>query len=354
MQFVAHLLTTDFRSVVDISGLSTPGLWYEVFCEHRKVLFRRCRSRKYLQMEPIGEGAFKWAVQEKRIKDGPTASAALLTKEEMEHEDKEESLALFREFGLVPLTSVNIKEDDVPITDEVDNIAYAFSETLQYLTVEMTYGTDEDEDENQQQQPLPIHVGRGRVDLPMLRDIWINKSDRLIIHRMLLVHCPNVVSESLMDESVQHWLQGIETCLPAHLPCLEKLTLEGWSALTFHPDTLHSTPKLTSLEVRTFIPWYYCFVTVVEELRRSYGLPLNESLEGEEGAEAGDIFYCVCRNECATSVDMGLAPSSPHNTVSDFRICIPVRISNACTMSCLGEAEVEYVDKGWSAHSNFL
>ncbi|KAG0287740.1 hypothetical protein BGZ96_008370 [Linnemannia gamsii] len=216
MQFVAHPLTTDLRSVVDISRL--------------------------------GEGAFKWAVQEKRIKDGSVASAALLAKEETEHEDKGESLALLQEFGLVPLTSVNIKEDDVPITDEVDDIAYAFSETLQSLTVEMTYGTDEDEDENQQQKPPPIHVGRGWVDLPKLRDIWINKSDRLITHRMLLVHCPNVVSVSLTDESVQYWVQGIETCLPAHLPCLEKLTLEGWPALTFHPDTLHSTPKLTLLE----------------------------------------------------------------------------------------------------------
>ncbi|KAG9069590.1 hypothetical protein KI688_010494 [Linnemannia hyalina] len=102
------------------------------------------------------------------------------------------------------------------------------------------------------------------------------------------------------------------------------LALEGWSALSFHLDNLHSITKLTSLEVRTFIPGKHCFIPLAIELCRSYGLlPLDES-QDQEGAD--DFIFCSRTNSSnSTLADMGLAPPTAHDLVPDVRVCVPVR-----------------------------
>ncbi|KAF9130236.1 hypothetical protein BGX30_013593 [Mortierella sp. GBA39] len=119
---------------------------------------------------------------------------------------------------------------------------------------------------------IPEPTQEERKELGLLRtaewmvDVEALKTKNLVVHPMLLTYCPNDVSVSLRDDTFQYELQGIEPRLLAIY-----LVWRIWlcrSALLFHPDTLHSTTKLTSLEVQTFITGDYCVIPSVNELRR--------------------------------------------------------------------------------------
>ncbi|KAF9922644.1 hypothetical protein FBU30_007231 [Linnemannia zychae] len=63
---------------------------------------------------------------------------------------------------------------------------------------------------------------------------------------------------------IDHWV-------PANLPDLEILYLEGTPALSFHPDTLHTTLKLKELniELMPYDPFDRAFIPAEEELERA-------------------------------------------------------------------------------------
>ena len=164
---------------------------------------------------------------------------------------------------LIPLQRVYIS-GYTPSTDELDDIAFAFSDTLHTidLTAPIRVGNTE-----------AIRIGRGWVDLPRLTRIRLDgRRLRLEIDQLLLAHCPNVTDVKFKDGTQTYRCQDIVPSSPSHLGRLEELRLDGWTTLTFHPETLQSTAQLRKLRLSAaIIQTDRVFIPPVEELSRSYG-----------------------------------------------------------------------------------
>ncbi|KAF9147374.1 hypothetical protein BG015_011003 [Linnemannia schmuckeri] len=256
MQVAAHPEATDLRYLETLRYNMPVEQWFGSSYDYRQLL-QRCRSLKNLDIPPLGQGSFAWAAQEKRDHDSRIVS----NKGKRALPWKEERLP----YGLVPLENFTISEQLKPLTDEVDDVAFAFSQTLVTIMV-MISGTDT--------EMRWIQLGRGWVDLPKLTRLEIHANfARLDLHPELLAHCPNVTFVKLSDRTYGYRCQDIVPCQTAHLAHVETLTLMGWSALTFHQATLHSARKLTTLEVTLEIDAEDgCFIPPPGELKWSYGI----------------------------------------------------------------------------------
>jgi hypothetical protein len=190
-RLMAHPLTTDLNHVQDFTA--TKVQWREYSFDYPQIL-QRCRSLKKLRISALGKGSFEWAVQEKRM------------------------LGLDSSRGLAPLEYVLI-ESYTMSTNEIDDIAFAFSNTLQSIIV------------NEEIQPGPhptIRIGKGWVDLPLLTNLRLNiYRNRLSVDEMILSHCPNLIHIELSDHPNEYSCQDIVPTLPADLRRLVELKLQG-------------------------------------------------------------------------------------------------------------------------------
>ncbi|KAF9541135.1 hypothetical protein EC957_003377 [Mortierella hygrophila] len=231
-RLMCHPLTTNLRYVETI--VADHGQWRDPVFEYSQLL-RRCRNLTTLEMRPLSKGSFKWAVQEK---------------------------AMHAECGsLVPLQRVHIREYH-SFTDEINDIAFAFSNTLQVIRV----------DDVAQGGGGPIRIGQGWVDMPKLTYLTLNiRKSRLVIDPLLLEHCPNLTSLNLTEYTMGYLCADIVSAFPVQLGQLFKLTLVGWPALTFHPASLHAMSKLGLLRICSSEFYKHdCFIPPVEELEQSF------------------------------------------------------------------------------------
>lgn len=241
-----HLPSTNLEHVRSIEDFGLPMSWIKIDgIEDCQRLLRRCRALDSLHMATVGQGVFDWAVQETQ---------------DLGH-------------GLVPLRRIEITEIKKPLTDELDDIGCAFGRTIETIKVFMM-----------QQYHIrhpPVHVGRRWVYLPALTHLEVaaKKNQQLMVDQELFKRCPRLRTVDLTDETFRYQCKDIATCKPGDLPCLESLHLLGWSALTFHPATLHSTQTLKKLALgignldnRRYFRYY---VPSDEELEGSFGLQDN-------------------------------------------------------------------------------
>ena len=207
----------------------------------------RCRAMKSLCMQTLGHGSFQWAVQEKAILEeehwassssssATTAAAAA-------------AATVQRLRPMAPLETV-VMTTQIMFKDELHHIAQAFGETLTSLdfTSQATFfGGPED-------MASEFYFGRG-WRLPRLQQF------RLSVPKLRLLPDPDFYADvvgkrlerlELYDKSSGNYdIQELQLCLPAvePMPKLTYLTLQGWPALAFHPDTLHQTPNLHALRL---------------------------------------------------------------------------------------------------------
>ncbi|KAF9119889.1 hypothetical protein BGW39_011845 [Mortierella sp. 14UC] len=265
MQLLAHPETTDLRYLRTLRCTLLPEAWFGS-CYDYRLLLQRCRALRDLHIVPMGRGSFAWAVEEKRSMENlGVDTRANSHKGHGALQWKEDPRSAYQQYGLVPLETFSISELLQPLTDEIDDVAFAFSRTLTNITV-TTLG---DSTEGRW-----IHIGRGWVNLPMLTllDIQIY-SAQLAIHPELLTHCPSLTYVKLADRTYGYRCQDIVPCHPAQLSNLKTLTLVGWSALTFHHATLHSASNLTNLDITMDIDAEEgCFIPPPAELKWSYGI----------------------------------------------------------------------------------
>ncbi|KAG0200846.1 hypothetical protein BGX33_010740 [Mortierella sp. NVP41] len=248
MQFVAHLSSTGLGYVQEIDLQNIGSTLYN------RDFLQRCRALRRLKLDSLGQGSFNWAVQEKM---GMQRTDNSVNNTFVTHNNKQDTMLLhndhrplFLQYGLVPLETVDINLSMTPFADDVDDIAFAFSATLTKLSARRSY-TPFSIPWGTQSLPQSIHVGRGWVDLPCLTELCLLfERIRLVIDQYLLIHCPNVVTVLLGDRTFEHHLQGLVPCRSAHLPRLKSLDIYGWSALTFHPETLRSASNLTDLSLQ--------------------------------------------------------------------------------------------------------
>lgn len=255
LQFLAHPTETDLGAVKEINVYleAEKSETYEKVIENRGFL-QRCRGLRKLTMGSLGKEAYKWAVEEKKAylentSGGNNSYNDKRQESPLLQEGEIEDRHLYLRHGLVPLEEANISGlEEVPLKDmdEINDIAYAFSETLTTINFNMRCTFDESL-LNDGSEPTPmwtIRIGRGWVHLPNLRDLYIDaRVACLVLDPELLVHCPNLVSLDLYDDVTFDYNleQAIcDECFPALLGKCESMTLQGWSALTFHPETLSS------------------------------------------------------------------------------------------------------------------
>ncbi|KAG0072264.1 hypothetical protein BGZ89_007323 [Linnemannia elongata] len=276
----AHLQSTDLSQVQEITDMeSPPCLWYDVHRDGREFL-QRCRALKSIHMDTLGPGSFAWAVQEKRDMESLGSNSRNTNSSVQGGVVGAPSLQgprpAYLEHGLVPLEEFNILESDEPLSDEDDNVVVAFSQTLKKLTITAaTY--------QQLHIPRILQVGGGWVDLPLLTTLYISAAwNRLSLDTQLYRHCPNLTLASFTDNTTRYRCRDIRTCFAAELPRLDTLDLTGWSGLTFHPATLHSTVALKKLWIaigRDDVDAY--FIPPRTELDRSF----EDDLAGMEGGD---------------------------------------------------------------------
>ncbi|KAF9122361.1 hypothetical protein BG015_005569, partial [Linnemannia schmuckeri] len=230
---------------------------------------------------------FQWAVDEKkRLAEQDEQNIFSIKGCHME-KTKAQSSSHQPEFWrkrLVPIEELHISGFSRQVVkDEVNYAAFALSQTLRQFEAYYYY------------YDTASRSGEGWVDMPVLTRLsLIVSTARLLIDLQLLSLCSNVVSVQLFDEAKEYQCDDIEPCLSVYLPHLKSLTLQGTPALSFHPDTLHSTAELTDLlliiagfvdddeedDFENELPDYdgddfmtrYCFVPSVGELYRSYGI----------------------------------------------------------------------------------
>ena len=138
MQVSAHPVATDLRFLETLRNNIPAGQWFGPSYDYRRLL-RRCRSLKNLDIPSLGQGSFAWAVQGKRD-----------LQEKRDHEgriisNKGQGVIAWEKdpppHGVVPLENFTIEEQLKSLRDEVDDVAFAFSQALATITV-TTSGTD--------------------------------------------------------------------------------------------------------------------------------------------------------------------------------------------------------------------
>ncbi|KAK3845576.1 MAG: hypothetical protein J3R72DRAFT_436103, partial [Linnemannia gamsii] len=249
MRLMTHPATTILGHVQEINA--NGDHWKDALRDCPQFL-QRCRTLKLLDVTAVGNGVFEWAIQEKRL------------------------ASLGGSNSLVPLEQVTLRDYN-SFTYEADDIAVAFSYTLQSIVIHVA---------SKVEGPATIRIGRGWMNMPALTHLQLEaRKYQLLVDQMLFAHCPNLTRATLIDSTTTYRCQDIVPALPGHLEHITDLELEGWPALTFHPETLRFASKLRILRIRASPRYIYtCFIPPVEELNRSYGIQEDISLDGA-GAE---------------------------------------------------------------------
>jgi hypothetical protein len=286
MHFAAHIEATNIGHVEDITLTPPAGAVLDRLCANRQFL-QRCRVARHLHLTSLGKGSFKWAIDEKRAVKESMGNNTLILQQgssplPLQYDDRPACL----QHGLVPLEDVWIGDLKDASTDEVDDIAIAFSETLRNFRVSVMI--------DQQDIPPVFHFGRGWVDMTVLVRLSLDTSGaRMVLDRELLVRCPNLTFARLNDMTSHYQCSEIVPSAPAQLSRVVTLWLDGWSGLTFHPDTLYSTSELRTLhigmipDVNFIFDHEHCFIPPVEELNQSYNIGnSNDNAESAAAATA--------------------------------------------------------------------
>ncbi|KAF9922645.1 hypothetical protein FBU30_007232 [Linnemannia zychae] len=205
----------------------------------------RCRSLQDISIYSWDEDLFQWAVDEHRVYRDTIANGRVPEQEP------------------IRLEKVTISYFGNIVGRQINDILLAFGRTLESLSIDeirLQSFVDEDEElkswmqllEIELRADLMIGVDSLNLDLPQLKSLYITLRDSqlLRIHSEFLLCCPQLTDIYLSDRIEEYSLDEIEYWTPANLPNLKNLHLHGTSALSFHPDTLHTTPRLKSLQLR--------------------------------------------------------------------------------------------------------
>ncbi|KAF9176250.1 hypothetical protein BGZ51_001205, partial [Haplosporangium sp. Z 767] len=98
-----------------------------------------------------------------------------------------------------------------------------------------------------------------------------------------LVGCRSLVNLHLEDKLTEYDHHQIQSWLPSEHPSLMTIVLRGTPALSFHPDTLHTTPMLDHLSLTMGHVDGYYYIPSVEVLEAE--ADNNSSVDGAQDQE---------------------------------------------------------------------
>ncbi|KAF8934741.1 hypothetical protein BGZ47_010223 [Haplosporangium gracile] len=281
--FVVKVQETDLSFVEDIHlscvGGPTDELWKQLAAG--EPFLHRCRALEKISMSSLGDDTFHWAVNERKQHCADIAAGRIPQQQ------------------LVPLRIFVVTYNHFSTGRQVDDVLFAFHESLEDVSITYFWYPDEFHSQQQQQQQQPqeqleFSIGYSHncdfyYTFPVLSSISAGTYDfALRLHPDFLRRCPQLVTIDLVDEREVYSLHETVHWKPANLPFLRHIKLEGTPATSFHPDTLRTTPGLASLylgisrqdEFFSFIPPPQEFVEI--ELEQQQQQVKDEVHDGEQ------------------------------------------------------------------------
>ncbi|KAG0083310.1 hypothetical protein BGZ92_010882 [Podila epicladia] len=222
LQFVSHLDSTCLANVQTITAPIENLRWQNDLVQVGEYL-PRCRSLKTLYLRQFRPGSFQWAVDEKN-RQGVHGN-------------------------LVPLRIISIIQYNSNPVLEMDDIAYAFSNTLEEFTYDCNY-LNEDNQQNWDPIPQTFTAGYRWTTMPVLKSLSIRMDKHVLAwdpHTLAL--CPALqtidISDNMQNVSpaTRVWME------PLHLPGLTRIRLQGSPANGFNLDTFCNTLRLERVEL---------------------------------------------------------------------------------------------------------
>lgn len=220
LQFTAKSEQTDVShvSTIDMDGFTGP--WYHLL-KSKSPFLHQCQYLKFYRMVSLGPDSFKSTSDKERQRNNDTWPPIRLQLPSLEY--------------------LSILAYNEPFGSELDDIGRSCGATIQYIHIRGHQGPQENT------TIPPVRIG-DRWNMPALFRLHVQMgSERLIVDPDFLPHCPSLEVLSLSDNHRTYNLSEIEVGQPAFLPKVTRLLLCGTPALSFHPDTLHSTKDLEIL-----------------------------------------------------------------------------------------------------------
>ncbi|KAF9151854.1 hypothetical protein BG015_006126 [Linnemannia schmuckeri] len=289
--FVAKVQETDLSFVKDIhpsfrSG-PTNASWKQLAAG--EPFLHHCRALENISMPSLGDNTFHWAVHERKQHSVDIAAGRIPQQQ------------------LVPLRRFEVIYEHFSTGRQVNDVLFAFSESLESLLMTHLWYSDEFDSQQQQQQQQPqeqlefsigySHNSNFYYSFPVLSSISAGTYDfALRLHPDFLRRCPRLVNIDLEDGREVYSLHETVHWKPADLPFLRHIKLEGTPATSFHPDTLRTTSGLASLDLGmpheeqfSFIPPPQEFVEIKLEQQQQQQQQKEKS-EIHDGEQVDSIY----------------------------------------------------------------
>ncbi|KAF9536509.1 hypothetical protein EC957_010602 [Mortierella hygrophila] len=228
--FVVQAKDTDLSFVRTFVPPSRSRLSYGGFVP--EPFLHRCRTLEYIRMDfPGDDDTFQWAVDERK-KHIIYTTAGRQPRQ-----------------PLVPLRHFDGNHGPLCTGRHVNDVAFAFCDTIETIDISGTWpGSDEF---SQEPPEIPMYYNESFWLLPLLSIFKVHiNCINLRLEPDIVSRCPQLVTMSLGDHREEYVMDEIEYWKPAELPRLTTLDLRGTPAISFHPDTLKTTPSLQSLNLK--------------------------------------------------------------------------------------------------------
>jgi len=256
----------------------------ELMSKHPPFL-PRYRFLKHLTTETLGPDMFQWAVLEK------------MKQNEAEHQQEsivDRRLSSWQQRhhtnDLVSLQSIRISNKKSSLLNqELNDIAFAFSDSLEEWSVEDGSKSDEESEEEDDADDAPRIIHGQGWDLPRLRSLSLKVLGvRLHFDMDGLEQCRALESLTMHDDMINYRHRDIHSWQIVCLPHLKELDLKGSPALHFNTDSLHQSPCLEELTMKmTPIPGKddgYCQYRIPSLERLVHEDPDTEGVGGHESS----------------------------------------------------------------------
>ncbi|KAK3821565.1 MAG: hypothetical protein J3Q66DRAFT_398586 [Benniella sp.] len=279
IELLARHTDTNLNCMESINAMTRGGDW-EAEDESKLLskyppLLPRCRVLKHLSTKTLGPDMFQWAVLEKREKETERHQEGILGRHLCSWQQKHHTR------GLVPLQSIRMYHNrEPPLVQELNDIGFAFGDSLEELYVDDGIWRDDDIFVDQTAASRVVLHGQG-WNLPRLRTLSLEMFDlKLHFDMDALQRSRALESLTMHDDMVTYRHRDIRSWSVVHLPQLKKLDLQGSPAIHFNMGSLHHSPCLEELNLRMAIISPY-------QGDRHYRMPSPEELEREDSDTEG-------------------------------------------------------------------
>lgn len=269
IQFSARVPETDVSLVKNIALIGAPVLTYDLDrLMGQEAILQRCRSLEQIALTTSSEDMFKWAVQER--KDFEDAAAV--------PHDARVVVASQQRLPLIRLQDYTVEFNRSSSGRQASDVLYAFGSTLRTINISFrtywmpgyapagtdaqpspdfklggffdNYDNDDDDSCGSNSNSRRAITPSPRLHLPRLGSINIITRDTLLkLHPSLVARSPKLNDISLEDRRSWYSFSDVVYWEPGQCPDMVRILLMGTPAISFHPDTLKSTPRLGLLEL---------------------------------------------------------------------------------------------------------